>query len=676
MDARMKDFNALLQSSWGSEKWILEGWNTITPEEQQHIEQRVNKLFAKGLPFELKHDKMLYLYVFSTMAQLEVLGIQLPLRFENEMKKPELKQRMRAQLVDEIFHAIVFTKIVFILSEPYSSPPPYNPYLEMISTFVREQDCLKVGMVVLNLVCEGVIEEIFKALYDSGIASKVFELILEDERRHVSEADLYAEIGLPDKDVLKEKLSALEQQIIIAYCSDPRYISAMSYLLGHQKVPVFLEAIDAKYTEQLKKIGMVPTEQWQIVFSMAPDIYHTFNIHTPGPEQVKRCTIELGMTPTEQLLMAQMDYPGDPSMVVQFNLDVTGFAFCDNQDSKTRLTEMMMQTVSKALQSLPSWRRFLSFKKLYQTEDSYVSVIEKLPGCDNHLVKISFKNAHELPVESLEAKIKRTLQLMTYCYNRRERLEREYPALKQHVDAQLYQEAHSLYPYPIPGNHHICLTNLGRYGYTQGSAPLLKQMGMHVVLFAIERKPIWNHTTQSFEARDVLPISISADSRLFDGLMAVPELFTNTFNELYQAKTNTPQSNLEKYESTDSSILDLVKQHFSQAVGTLHRLVGESETEHEQKLNKPANLKNIADNLLLDYLGFNVDELARREHFEEMIERMLNQNLELGYRALLTMQSTWMDYVGVEAVLNGTYKKLAHVKLNRLRKVRSVDYTQ
>ncbi len=96
----MLELDTLLKPSWGAEKWILEGWNKITDEEKQSINTRVEQLFKNGLPFELKHDKLLYLYIFALMAQLEVLGIQLPMRFEDEMQNPEFKKRMRAQLVD------------------------------------------------------------------------------------------------------------------------------------------------------------------------------------------------------------------------------------------------------------------------------------------------------------------------------------------------------------------------------------------------------------------------------------------------------------------------------------------------------------------------------------------------------------------------------------------------
>ena len=61
----MDEFNGLLRPSWGSERWILEGWNKLNQDEREEVTHRMEDLFKDGLPFELRHDKLLYIYVFS-----------------------------------------------------------------------------------------------------------------------------------------------------------------------------------------------------------------------------------------------------------------------------------------------------------------------------------------------------------------------------------------------------------------------------------------------------------------------------------------------------------------------------------------------------------------------------------------------------------------------------------
>jgi hypothetical protein len=186
----------LLRPSWGAEKWILEGWNKITSDEKQVIKDRMDELFRDGLPFELKSDKLFYIYTFSLLAQLEVLAIQVPLKFESKMSTVEYRERLRQQLLDEIFHGLVFTKIVYMLCSPYAAPPQYSPNIEVLCNFIRNEDCPKVAIMLLNLIGEGWIEEIFYSLHRFDIAPKVFSKIIEDEHRHVCEADLYRDIGI------------------------------------------------------------------------------------------------------------------------------------------------------------------------------------------------------------------------------------------------------------------------------------------------------------------------------------------------------------------------------------------------------------------------------------------------------------------------------------------------
>ena len=44
----MDELQELLRPSWGAEKWILEGWQTLTLDEKQLIQQRMHDLFKNG----------------------------------------------------------------------------------------------------------------------------------------------------------------------------------------------------------------------------------------------------------------------------------------------------------------------------------------------------------------------------------------------------------------------------------------------------------------------------------------------------------------------------------------------------------------------------------------------------------------------------------------------------
>ena len=120
----------LISPSRGVEKWISEGWDILNGQERAEIEERVENLFVEGLPFELEHDKAIYLYIFTLLSQLEIVALQLPLKTLPHLKDKKLKKLMRQQLVDEVFHAILFSKIACELSVPFGYPPEYNQYID------------------------------------------------------------------------------------------------------------------------------------------------------------------------------------------------------------------------------------------------------------------------------------------------------------------------------------------------------------------------------------------------------------------------------------------------------------------------------------------------------------------------------------------------------------------
>ncbi|MGL5742367.1 MAG: hypothetical protein ACRCXC_07365 [Legionella sp.] len=687
----MEEFETLLKPSWGTEKWIQEGWNRITSDEKKSINARLDDLFKDGLPFEIKHDKLLYIYVFSMMAQLEVLGIQLPMRFEKKMQKPEFKTRMRAQLVDEIFHAIALTKIVFLLCAPYGSPPAYNAKIEEVCEFIRAIDCLKVGMVVMNLVCEGLVEEVFNVLYKHDIASELFEVVLADEHRHVCEADLYSEIGLPDKEVLTETLRKFEELLISAFTLEPKYTIAMTALLGHRGVADFITALYTKHVTQLKKINAVPSEQWDIFLKMAPELYSEFDPHSE--ELLNELDLEIyevDMTPNRKVLMTQLNDPGDPTLVAQFNIDISAFGFFDQDNPDETLTALMMQAVSLVLASHDSFRNFISYTKLYRTRAAFVAVAEKLVDCGDHVSTVHFRDCHTINTHEITARTNRAIQVMSYCYKKREHVEKEHPELKQRLDDLLYGYAHDVYPCPLPGSYSVYLSNVGKYGYTQVTTPLLKQTGLHVALLAVERKSVWNKVTKSFETKDLLPISISADGRIFDGLLQIPDLLNEAFQTALQTmREQAPDAKRkesveikhygDKIEQMTEDLLtkrnivrggklmsSLIKHETVEQ--EIKRIFGDDLEVYGEKLSQYSNFKNIANNLLLDYLGFNADEVAKDANFNKIIDKMLAENLEGGYRILNSIQTGWIDYIDVEAAFDAAYKKVAHSRLDRLAK--------
>ncbi|KTD33284.1 putative CoA-dependent acyltransferase [Legionella nautarum] len=579
----MDELTELLKPSWGSEKWILEGWSQISQEEKETIKTRLAKLFEHGLPVEIKHEKLFYIYAFSLLAQLEVLAIQIPLKFESQMTDPEHKKLMHAQLLDEIFHGLIFTKIVYQLCTPHSQPPAYSANVEILCNFIREQECPKVAVVLLNLLAEGWIEEIFKSCALHGIAPKVFETVLQDEQRHVCEADLYREIGLPDSEVIKEKIQFLENQLITNVFLQYKYMFAFSSLFGFDGMVEFLQRLDRRHKEQLNKINLKPSGNWQFLMRVSENF-------SPKVFRYMETVSEIEMSPLRKLLMTQWDRPRDPTMVGEFNLNVSCIDLFNKKYPPETLTTLILQTMSLSLHENESWRSYISYPKILKTEGSYVGIAVKLPDCGEQIATIVFENCHELTSQELATKIRSKVKMMVLCYKKREQLEKENPRLKNIMDNILADLANDFYGYPMINNSIVTLSNIGHCGYSQGKSPLRPNEMVKVTLFAVEKKPVWNNETKEFEPQDLLPISVTADHRIFDGNLPIPKMFDGYFQRCFA-----------------------------------------------KMLERAAEpVKTIPPSL----------------SFAKFLDQMISTNIDLGYEFLMLLQTYWLDFLDLEEMFN------------------------
>ena len=529
----MIDITGLLKSTWGAEKWILEGWNQINDDEKQQIKNRMDDLFKNGLPFELKKDKLFYIHTFSFLAQLEVLAIQVPLKFESKMSNPIFKQRMRTQLLDELFHGLIFTKIVYLLCEPYASPPPYNENIEQFCDFIRKEDCPQIAVVLLNLIAEGWIEELFHAFRKQNIANTVFDVILEDEHRHVCEADLYCEIGLPDTKVVIPKLEHMEELLFTNICLQYKYMMSLRALLGKQGIRDYFECSNKKYIHQLNKIGLTPGRKWLMLIQARDILFQYLDKYTSSHHKID-------LTPMRKIFMNMWSEPRDPTMVSQFNVNISCLDIFNKKFPQETLTMLMLQAISQSLHH-HGMLQFLVHRELYQSQQAYVSLVVKLPNCHDHFGSIVFSNANIATPQALFFETRQIVKLMAYCYKKREELDTRYPHLKQISDKAYAEFSQSVYPHPEMANASVSLTNLGGLGYTHVKSPLLKNEALKFTLLDVERKQVWNKKTNTFEIQDLLPVSVSADHRVADGNVSVAKMVQGSFEIMFQKLQKSSQ---------------------------------------------------------------------------------------------------------------------------------------
>lgn len=573
----MDELNALLDPVWEVQATIRDLWHHLCSDEKQIIKTRMETLFSNGLPFELQHNKLVYIHLFSALAQIDIMACQVPLKFEHSLPTIALRQQLRAQLLDEIFHVLLSIKIVYLLCDADMPLPHLNDNFAQFCAFVSHESCPKMALVLLNLVAEGIAEEMTKALHRANFAPAVIDIILRDERRHVSDADLYREIGLPDQKTMMAKMEIIENfltnTLFLQYHFGLSMISAVG-LLGLRE---FLLSVNEQYSLQLKKLDLKPGNKWQSSIKIMADMLDHI-------EKEKFIAPEVPMNAHRRATLMQWSDPMDPTMVGQFSLDITCLDFFNKKYPPETLTTLILQTMSLVMETNPEYQLFIQNGKMYRRHDSYVSLVVKLPGCDNHLGLITFENCHRISTQALSQRIRTVMMMMTYCYQKTACLEQEHPHLLQ-LQENILQEMKSPFSSTLPLPLGICLSNIGMTGYSQAKSPLLPNEPAKVTLLSVERKPVWSHETQAFEPRDLLPITVSVDHRLFDGNLPLPKVMEKSFQTMFQQFAENPV---------------------------------QSSTTHSS---------------------------AQETLMKTSIDKLLQGNLEMGYVTLSLFQTIWLDYL-------------------------------
>ena len=163
---------------------------------------------------------------------------------------------------------------------------------------------------------------------------------------------------------------------------------------------------------------------------------------------------------------------------------------------------------------------------------------------------------------------------------------------KKLMNDMIYDFAYNTYSYPIGGTPFVSISNIGFCGYSQCKSPLRNNESMKFTLMEVERKPVWDKETQSFKPEDVLPVSISADHRIFDGNLPVPKMTSEYFNLMFK------------------------------------KMLQDKDT-----LSKSSP----------DYTPV-----------EKLIDQLLAINVEIGYKTLLFLQTYWCDFLSVEDMMQNS----------------------
>lgn len=515
----------LIRPSSNVEKCIIEGWNILDNQEKIEIEKRINTVFKEGFPFELKHDRVIYLYIFTLLSQLEIVALQFPMRALPEVKDKMLKKRMRQQLVDELFHAMLFSKIAYELNTYCNTPPEYNKSIDKVAHFIREEKDLGVAIVLLNLIAESWFEEFINVLSEHKIAPNVFNVILEDERRHVKEASLYKDISQLNKYYLRKQINYLEIDLLGDLFLQHKYSSAIMQAIGKLGCLDLINRIHDKHNQQIAQIDLPPNKKWL-------KYIQTFTAYLSEIEDSSFGDTLITQSTTREILLGSWKSPEDPTMFSMLSLNVTRLETFENKYPPQTLTGLMLQALSKLSKENPTLRNYVYYNKIYNMSGNYIHLVINLPGAANHLAMIKFKDPHEISLNEISERVQNYVEIMSYARYKTEELVEENPELLAKFFSTIVPDRNDAFKELLSPRAIFTLTNVGPWGGEQNLSPLLPFEALKLVMSQVERKQVWNNKTKEFEIQDRLPVGLSADHRVFDANMGTPKRLQIALDEM------------------------------------------------------------------------------------------------------------------------------------------------
>lgn len=523
--------NSIIFPKWKPVTHIEEGWNILTGEEKEEVETRVNDLFSADF-IKMKTNPIFYLHVFSFLAQVEVLAIQIPLKFMTKFDE-KINNQLRRQLIDEIVHGLVFTKMAYHLSLPLAHPVPIIEAAERMCDEIRSIKDEKLALISLNLIAEGWIEEVFKCVRKWGFSDKIFDSILSDEIRHVSDAELYSKTGVDtlNKEEILKCIRCMENNLIEALSSSTvirSFIEVGSLELYYEMKTSLLE----KHKKQLEEIGIEPSEKWLLYEKTSPDII--FNLH------LRESSVEeMDSTFIKNAFCKVWESPKDPTITCEFDLEIP------NNLRNSDITIAYIYFCSKLMKENNYKKNIVLANNHKIIKINTVNIAVRVVVNTEIGLEIGTVNLFDtdnMNLEDISMNLMIGMEKLSFWKNERIRLEKKHPRNTEDNRKTREDFTHSIFSLPtINSSCPHAITNIGKYGMARGRSAMTSMNSSESCLGEITIKPVWDENKSCFVPVKTLPVTLNVDHRIlsphdFD-LKKAKQFFKETdWEKLYPEK--------------------------------------------------------------------------------------------------------------------------------------------
>ena len=375
----LQDVVHIIQPEWPPLRHVRRGWQALSYDERNEVERRVTQTLSGVEWPQERRDSLLHFFTF--LAQVETIAIEIPMRFLPSAPLA-LRPLLQRQLVDEVFHSTLFSRIAHELALPASRPPAPLASAEALLDRIRTEPDLAITATLLNVVAEGWIETVFKHALRWGVADQVFKTVLQDEARHVHEAKAY--LADLDREKAQAAVRAFEEGMV-RVSAEPTVALSILDLAGEANQRALGLALAQQHRRHLEEVGLSPSPEW--TQSMA-------QLSEATAQAQERPKAPTSAPDTEWRRLARRVWlpPRDPTM--QGDLDIPV-----GHVPRKALTPVIIAALGQAWAKHPELNRVLARGGIWQLPHANVGVRVLLD--DNELATVVIPEADRRSVSDI-----------------------------------------------------------------------------------------------------------------------------------------------------------------------------------------------------------------------------------------------------------------------------------
>ncbi len=490
-----------LDMAWPPMAHVRRGAERLGPEGVARVSQRLDEALASfTLPSRAREGTDMHATraalrrFFSFLSQVEVIAIEVPLS-ALPTASDEMRPLLENQLADEVFHAALFAALarrVGGLDRPI-------PEAERLLDQIRSQEDAKTTAILLNLLAEGWIENLFDHAATWGVADDVFNIVLEDESRHVEEAMAHAE-GV-DVAHVETAVRAFEDELF-RIAQHPRVMLPILTLAGESKFRALTASFLEVHKKALGEIGLAPATAVQ---EMARTLEE---LAIPGEDAPAPPTRVEPESQWRRTALELWDSPRNPVMHGWLDVRV-------DHVPREDLTPLLVAAVGRVWADYPRINRFTVGGVLYRPSSVNVGVRVAVGDKGEALSTIVVPDADKRSLADIRRILRAGVKRMNSLGGAAEGIRPD--ADSESLSSVLRDEE---LMGMIPAETVTCpvtVSNVGRAGLSAGVGAMPGALGQSVEIIAgrVEKKPVWHGWR--YKPTDSLTLGCSADHRLIDG---------------------------------------------------------------------------------------------------------------------------------------------------------------